>query len=229
MIFITGDTHIPIDIHKLNTDNFPIQKELTKNDYLIICGDFGAVWNDGSNRKEDLYWQHWLDNKNFTTLFVDGNHENHNLLNEYPIDIWNGGKIHYIKPTVIHLMRGQVYEINNTKIFTMGGAESHDKNSRIENKSWWKNEIPNEQELSEGIINLKKHNNKVNLIITHCCPTSILNNINYNFKPDILTDYLETIKQTIKYNRWYFGHYHNDKNVDIKHRCLYYDIISYNK
>ena len=44
MIFITGDTHIPDDVHKLNTTNFPRQKELTKSDYMIICGDFGGVW-----------------------------------------------------------------------------------------------------------------------------------------------------------------------------------------
>ena len=45
MIYITGDTHIPIDIKKLNTKNFSEQKTLTKEDYVIICGDFGGVWN----------------------------------------------------------------------------------------------------------------------------------------------------------------------------------------
>lgn len=53
MIFITGDTHIPIDISKLNVTNFPIQKELSKEDYLIVCGDFGLIW-DKSN--EEKYW-----------------------------------------------------------------------------------------------------------------------------------------------------------------------------
>jgi len=43
MIFITGDTHIPTDVQKLNSERFPEQKELTERDYLIICGDFGGV------------------------------------------------------------------------------------------------------------------------------------------------------------------------------------------
>ena len=30
MIFITGDTHCPIDIRKLNTSNFKEQQSLTK-------------------------------------------------------------------------------------------------------------------------------------------------------------------------------------------------------
>ena len=51
MIYITGDTHIPVDIGKLSVKRFPEQKEMTKRDYVIICGDFGGVW-DGSNEEK---------------------------------------------------------------------------------------------------------------------------------------------------------------------------------
>ena len=81
-VFITGDLHGNIDIKKLNSKNFPEGNSLTKEDYVIICGDFGLVWN---NSAEELYWRKWLDEKPWTTLFVDGNHENFNLLNDYPI------------------------------------------------------------------------------------------------------------------------------------------------
>ena len=97
MIFVTGDTHGEIDISKLNTKNFPIQRELTKDDYVIVTGDFGLVW-DGS--KADRHWQQWLNEKPFTTLFVDGNHENHELLQQYPVTEWNGGKVHQIQPSI---------------------------------------------------------------------------------------------------------------------------------
>ena len=60
MIYITGDTHIPVDIGKLSAKRFPQQKEMTKSDYVIICGDFGGVW-DGSN--EEKYWIKWLKSK----------------------------------------------------------------------------------------------------------------------------------------------------------------------
>ena len=65
MIFVTGDTHANLDIGKLSTRRFPEQKELTKEDFLIVCGDFGLVW-DGSAR--EIYWQDWLTSKNYTTL-----------------------------------------------------------------------------------------------------------------------------------------------------------------
>jgi hypothetical protein len=49
MIYITGDTHGMIDWEKLNTTEFPEQKSLTRDDYVIVVGDFGGVW-DGDIR-----------------------------------------------------------------------------------------------------------------------------------------------------------------------------------
>ena len=43
MIYITGDCHA--DFTRFNTKIFPEQYEMTKDDYVIICGDFGGVWN----------------------------------------------------------------------------------------------------------------------------------------------------------------------------------------
>ena len=51
MIYLTGDTHS--DFARFSTDKFQIQKEMTKNDYVIICGDFGGVWNYISIEKEE--------------------------------------------------------------------------------------------------------------------------------------------------------------------------------
>ena len=121
MIFITGDTH---GDWKERFDNltFPEQKELTKDDYVIIAGDFG-IWNDSPYEN---YWFDWLEKKSFTTLFVDGNYENFDLLDKIPVCRWNGGFVHFIRPSVIHLMRGQVFTIEGLKFFTFGGASSHD-------------------------------------------------------------------------------------------------------
>lgn len=119
MIYVTGDTHANIDIEKLNTTKFPQQKNLTKDDYLIICGDFGLCW-DGSRR--EMWWQDWLTAKNFTTLWIDGNHENFDMLYEFPLEDKFGGKVRQIAPDIYHLDRGQVLTIDGKKIFCMGGA-----------------------------------------------------------------------------------------------------------
>lgn len=76
----------------------------------------------------------------------------------------------FIRDSVIHLMRGQVYDIAEKRIFTMGGASSHDIDAgilepddpdfrrkhrqldkqmahyRINHVSWWKEELPDDTE-----------------------------------------------------------------------------------
>ena len=106
MVFATGDTHG--NFLRFRPENFPEQKNMTKSDYVIICGDFGGVW-DGSRKERQTL--DWLESLPFTVLFVSGNHENFDLLKVLPTEEWHGGKVQFIRPHVIHLLRGQVFEI----------------------------------------------------------------------------------------------------------------------
>lgn len=92
MIYITGDIHG--DPTRFSKEAFPEQSKMTKEDYVIVCGDFGLVWDQMESRTEE-YWLNWLQNKPFTTLFVDGNHENHDRLDAMPVSEWNtaGGRV----------------------------------------------------------------------------------------------------------------------------------------
>lgn len=223
MIKITGDVHCPIDIKKLNTTYWPEQKTMTRNDYLIVCGDMGLVWN--GRDKEDKYWQQWFESKPFTTLFVDGNHENHPQLNSYLVEEWKGGKVHKLRPHVYHLMRGQVYIIDGVKVFTMGGASSHDKEYRMEGVDWWPEEMPSDAEYAEAIENLEKHAWTVDLVVSHCAADSTQKQLAYWYKKDKLTNFLQVVvKERVKYKHWYFAHYHDDIDVDDKHHCIYQEI-----
>jgi len=224
MIFVTGDTHIPHDIRKLNTKNFPFQSRLSKRDFLIICGDFGGVWSRNSD--EDKYWIDWLDKKNFTTLFVDGNHENFDLLEEYEVKEWNGGKVHFIRDSVIHLMRGQVFMIDGLKFFTMGGGTSVDKDTRTEGKSWWKQEIPSEEEFSEAFVNLEINDWEVDYVITHTTSGFIMEKMCYIKEESQLNRFFNLLYRKLKYKHWYFGHFHDDVEYsDEKHTLMYGKII----
>ena len=223
MIYVTGDIHMPIDIEKLSMSYFPEQRKMTKNDYVIICGDFGGVWRGGKEEKQRLVQ---LDKKNFTTLFVDGNHENFNLLNNFDVIDYCGGKAHKIADGVYHLMRGQVFTIDGIRFFTMGGASSHDMEYRTEGKSWWPEELPSNEEYDEARNNLDKYNWEVDYVVSHCAADSIQSEISDYYGHDKLTNFFEAvIKKELKYKHWYFGHYHYDCDVDDKHTCLYYRII----
>lgn len=217
MIYACGDIHGSIHIHKLNTMNFPQQNNLTKNDYVIICGDFGLVWN---NNGEDYWWRNWLDKKPWTTLFVDGNHENHQLLNEFPKEKKFGGFVHKISDSIYHLCRGQVFEIDGKKIFAMGGAKSHDKAFRKEYVSWWPEEMPSYMDYEEALYNLEQNNWTVDYIFTHCAPTSIQQAINSTYEPDVLTIFLDQVAAEARFKKWFFGHYHQDFHVR-NYYCLF--------
>ena len=221
MVYITGDTHIPVDIAKLNSKRFPAQKDLTKDDFLIICGDFGGVWN---NDREEMYWRKWLEQKNFTTLFIDGNHENFHLLNEFEIVDFANGKAHKISNCIYHLMRGQIYEIDGKRIFTFGGASSHDKEYRTKGKNWWEEELPSDRELETAIANLESQGWTVDYIITHCAPSSVQERISTNYCQDILTDFFEDIKNKTMFDKWFFGHYHLDMMIECKFCCMFNNV-----
>lgn len=225
MVYITGDTHIPIDIHKLSKANFPEQQNMTKKDFLIICGDFGGVWNSS---KEEKYWLKWLNDKPFTTLFIDGNHENFDKINQYAVKSFMGGNTHQIMDSVYHLMRGQIFEIDGLKFFAMGGAASHDKAYRKEGVSWWPQEIPSDEELNIAMKALNANNWEVDIIITHCAPDSVQTKIADWYEHDKITKFLETIKKDCKYKHWYFGHYHIDNDIDDWHTALYNRIMIMN-
>lgn len=199
MIYITGDTHK--DFSRFTVESFPEQKQMTKEDYVIICGDFGGIWWDRNDRRStvDKFDLNWLEDKPFTTLFVDGNHENFDELYKYPVKEWHGGKVHEIRPSVLHLMRGEIYDIEGKKFFAFGGARSHDikdgiiewdekgkwketakkwekagKQFRISHYSWWEQEIPSKEEIDNAWKNLEKHEYTVDYMITHCCSSDIL-------------------------------------------------------
>lgn len=229
MILITGDTHGNHDLDKMTMRQFPKQKDLTSDDYLIICGDFGCVWEGG---KSDNYWLKWHDDKNYTTLFVDGNHENHTLLNQYDVEMWNGGKVHRIRPNVYHLMRGQVFEIEGKKIFTMGGANSTDKIHRKENVSWWAAEEISQEDMEEAYKNLEKVDYEVDYIITHTV-SRIFKEYTYsrfmnNLRGESQTErYLDDIYNKVYYTYWFNGHWHIDENfLEEKQYSLYQNIVN---
>ena len=94
MVYVTGDCHG--EFHKLSNKNFPQSKNLTRKDYVIICGDFGNIW-DLIPSSTEKYWYNWLCEKSYTILFIDGNHENFDRLYQYPIEDWHGGKVHKIR------------------------------------------------------------------------------------------------------------------------------------
>lgn len=114
-IFITGDKHGSL----VPFFGLAQRNELTPADILLIAGDAGYVWREHDSSPLTTLQQLFPG----TVAFVDGNHENHALLNSMEVQLWNGGRVHRVDERVYHLMRGELYSIDGTTIFTFGGAD----------------------------------------------------------------------------------------------------------
>lgn len=231
-VYLTGDIHGELDIRKLSSHAWPKGNELTKDDYLVILGDFGLVWG-GSPLDE--WWLDWLQKKPWTTLFIDGNHENHvALANDFEEVELLGGHAHRVRDDVYHLMRGYVFDIDcggRTKSFAvMGGAESIDRAYRVEGRSWWPQEIPDETERERLTQNLEKRDWKVDYVLTHDAPAilipklAMLARLGDTCHANEFESWLGGIEYKLDYEHWWFGHWHLDANVSPLHTVLYYNI-----
>lgn len=224
MIFITGDTHGYFK-SRFNTKNFPEQYSMTKNDYVIIVGDFGGIWDARGETKEEKHWLDWFDTRRYTLLFIDGNHENFDRLYNYPVIHWHGGYVHQIRNSVYHLMRGQVYNLCGKTVFTFGGARSSDVaggifesrkdprllankkwlhrnnvNYRINHESWWAQEMPTESEMQLGMKNLADHGLYADLVLTHCCANSTQTLVEEELNNKIMLLHRHKELKNFKYN-----------------------------
>lgn len=217
--FLKGDIHGNL----FEVIDFINRFNLGKNDNIIILGDCGIAWR--KDRKDlDQNIKLWNQCSNGVKLyFLDGNHENFNILNSLPIEN-NMGKI---ADNIYHLRRGQVYEFENKKILVCGGADSIDKYRRIENFTWWKEETISQETIDDIPAG------HYDYVLTHCCPRSIFeknkiylstlqfldeNKINHSSE-----DMLEQLKSKITFDHWLFAHYHINRNLDEKFTCLFED------
>jgi hypothetical protein len=225
-IFVTGDTHGD-PIRRLSSKNFPEGKDLTKDDFVIIVGDFGVLWLNEPDKQEH-YVLKWLQEKPWTTLFIDGNHENHKRLANLPVEEKFGGKVGVVRSSIYHLKRGELYLIGGKTFFCFGGACSWDRYHRTLDVSYWEEEVPNYAEMEYGLKQLESVQYKVDYILTHTLPRLLIEMLGFSKEPpngkgDATTKYLDHIANCATFKKWYFGHMHINKNLR-KFKCLFEDV-----
>ena len=219
-IHLIGDLHS--DLPRLNS----LIKQMKPGDTMISCGEIsGLLWD----RLEEKQLLDYLENLPMQFAFIDGNHDNFPAIYSYTIENWNGGKVHKIRNNVFHLMRGQVFEIENLTFFTFGGGYSIDKAMRVTDAddkrvNWWKEEMPTQEEYDEGKRNLEKHNWAVDYIITHTLNKESIPILagmeryigirHFCAEEAPLNYYLQDIYEQTNYKEWFFGHFHKDKRID---------------
>ena len=216
---------------------------MTKDDYVIICGDFGLLWNYeplgrciGSNTKDwcwaedEIQLLEWYNECPWTTLAVLGNHSNYDRWETYPISEWHGGRVQRVGNSIIRLMNGEIYDIDGYTYFCMGGAMSTDRGIATGtqdydiHKWWWPQELPSSAEWENAYNHLDEVDWKVDFIITHDAPAGITMQTRLGYRTSEVSNNLETIRVSTDFIHWFCGHLHMDERYG-KVSILYRDIV----
>ncbi|WP_405344830.1 hypothetical protein [Ruminococcus sp.] len=213
MIYITGDTHGDIEIF-----NERRLGHLKKGDTLIVTGDFGFVWD---NSKKEIKNLKKLEKKKFDILFVEGAHENFELLKGYEEVPLHGGTAKKIADNVYCLNRGELYSIEDKTIFALGGGLPPEADETEGVPS-----MPTDEELEYAVVNIEEQHRRLDLIVTHEAPASVKRLIDRNAYINDLNIFLDTVMHNTRYGKWYFGSLHEDRAISDNLICVFEEVYS---
>lgn len=217
MIYFTGDTHGDLSRFRSSA-----AKKLKKGDTVIICGDFGFVWN-GS--KEELSNIKWLSKRKYKILFVEGAHENFEMLEALPKVDFCGGRARKLADNIFQLMRGEVFEIEGKKIFAFGGGDDIQLDLMDFREGPDFSRLPDEEECEHAKENLAVLENKVDYIVTYDTGfkmRSFLEMENNTFNN--LHAFLNEVSVSCSFNKWFFGCFHRDLKIPPYYYACYENI-----
>lgn len=136
-------------------------------DVIVHVGDFG--WWPGPDGDHYLrHLQHNLEDCGIILYWIDGNHENHDSIQEWleatDSQPWSDKRY----PNIIHLPRGYRWQWWNQTWLAMGGAHSVDRHLRTEGRSWWPGEHITDEQVQRGISG-----GEVDIMICHDVPAGV--------------------------------------------------------
>jgi len=86
--------------------------------------------------------------------------------------------------------------------------------------------MPSQEEMDFGLKTLADNDNKVDYIVSHCCPQEVASIFSHgSYKPDKLTQYFNDVKNAVEFDKWFFGHYHDNMQILGNFYLLYEQIV----
>lgn len=227
MIYITGDMHGNIAQMRQTMEKINCKPENT----LIILGDFGA--NYYFNKKDNIF-KNAISEYNINIFVIRGNHDGNpiNVKNIKEEERYNNfGYIEPQFPNIFYTINGNIYNIEKNTFLVLGGAYSVDKFYRLSmGYRWFSDEQMTDKEKEEF---WNKNITDVDNILTHTCPYSniprhlFLDSIDQSTVDNSMEYFLQEVKEKIKYKNWFFGHYHDNEQIENNMYMLYNGVIKY--
>ena len=150
---------------------------------------------------------------------IRGNHEERpENIKTYKTKKFHEGIVYYEEdyPNILFAKDGEIYNFNNHKVLVIGGAYSVDKEYRLlRGWNWFKDEQPNKEIIKYVEKQITKQR-QFDIVLSHTCPIDteprhmFLSFIDQS-KVDKTTEmFLQRVANWIKFDSWYFGHFHSD-------------------
>jgi predicted phosphohydrolase len=196
-------------------------RRLKKDDFLIVAGDFGFLWDKTEEEDKTL---RKIGKMPYYTLFIEGCHDNYDLINSYPTEDFCGGSAHHISGKLFHLGRGGIFNLCGVRVFAFGGGVSDDISERAAVNRYWAEEAASTEDISMARANLKAIGNSFDIAVTHEAPASIKQFL--NFEENLLAPvhyFFDEVKEQCTYQKWYFGKLHKRKIIPPKFTALFDD------
>lgn len=227
-VFITGDKHGNFSF----LEDFCYENNTTTEDTLIILGDAGINY---FLKKIDEEIKKEIAKYPITLFCIHGNHEERpqniptyklKYFSEYGCNCWYEEKF----PTILFPENG-IAEIKGNKCLIIGGAYSIDKYYRLVNHySWFESEQLTEEEKNEIFSSLEE-NDSFDYIFTHTAPLNyeptylFLKFIDQSQVDKSMEIFLQKVYDKVRFKKWYFGHYHDNKDFENGLSILFNSII----
>lgn len=234
-VFVRGDVHGDFEwLADWCNDNCT-----TTNDALILLGDSGILYYGSKNWREK-HIKDIIAACPITLLVVRGNHDRRpecdNMMFTIEEDdpIVPGGYRYDLNyPNIRYIADGSCLAINNKRCLFIGGAYSVDREYRIAmGWRWFLDEELSEEERCDILdkLNGSGQHYYFDFVFTHTCPTSLiptdlfLGFVDQSKVSYAMEDFLSTVQNITDFDKWYFGHYHADRQIDEHFTMLYNQI-----
>ena len=215
MIYVTGDMHGDPSRFK----GLPLRRR----DTLLVAGDFGFLWKDDKAEQREL---ERIGRLPFTTIFVDGTHENFPALERYPLTFYGGAECRRLGKNLYWARRGQVAVIEDKSIFLMGGGDSPVEDGREPGVNWWPEESPTPKERADARFLLSCVGNRVDYVVTHEPPQRLHAFLDMDsVETTPLRGFFNELADTVAFRHWYFGSVHMDKRITPLYTAVFRDVI----
>lgn len=119
-------------------------------DTVVQLGDFGFTFQHSFLRTV----RHAAEEQDVTVFFVDGNHDNHNILWKAWTRTEDGFRqppFGNFKHRLNYIPRGHRWEWWGLRFLGVGGAASVDKRWRTEGRDWWPTEMISEADIARAV------------------------------------------------------------------------------